>query len=74
MATLKRAPHRPQAESLRRAISGRGLWLRRNVPRWLAEPELRAIVVGFTAAAVRHWGEGALYVQLRRRERTGATR
>jgi DNA-nicking Smr family endonuclease len=40
--------------------------LRRNVPRWLAEPELRAIVVGFTPAAVRHGGEGALYVQLRR--------
>ncbi len=48
--------------------------LRRNVPRWLAEPELRAIVVGFTAAAIRHGGEGALYVQLRRRERAGATR
>jgi DNA-nicking Smr family endonuclease len=45
--------------------------LRRNVPRWLAEPELRAIVVGFTEAAIRHGGEGALYVQLRRRERTG---
>lgn len=48
--------------------------LRRNVPRWLAEPELRAIVVGFTEAAARHGGEGALYVQLRRRERTGARR
>lgn len=48
--------------------------LRRNVPRWLAEPELRAIVVGFTAAAVRHGGDGALYVQLRRRERTRAVR
>jgi DNA-nicking Smr family endonuclease len=48
--------------------------LRRNVPRWLAEPELRAIVVGFTEAAIRHGGEGALYVQLRRRERAGAAR
>ncbi len=48
--------------------------LRRNVPRWLAEPELRAIVVGFTAAAIRHGGEGALYVQLRRRDRAGAER
>jgi DNA-nicking Smr family endonuclease len=44
--------------------------LRRNVPRWLAEPELRSIVVGYTAAAIRHGGDGALYVQLRRRERT----
>jgi DNA-nicking Smr family endonuclease len=41
--------------------------LRRNVPFWLAEPELRAIVVGFTSAAIRHGGEGALYVQLRKR-------
>lgn len=47
--------------------------LRRSVPRWLAEPDLRAIVVGYSAAAIRHGGEGALYVQLRRRERTGRT-
>jgi len=44
---------------------GRGV-LRRNVPLWLAEPDLRAIVVGFTVAHIRHGGEGALYVQLRR--------
>jgi DNA-nicking Smr family endonuclease len=31
-------------------------------------------VVGFTAAAIRHGGEGALYVQLRRRDRAGAGR
>jgi DNA-nicking Smr family endonuclease len=43
--------------------------LRRNVPIWLAEPELRAIVVSFTAAAIQHGGEGALYVQLRNPER-----
>ncbi len=42
--------------------------LRRNVPRWLAEPELAGIVVGFTTAAIHHGGEGALYVQLRNRE------
>ena len=47
--------------------------LKRNVPRWLAEPELAAIVVGFTAASVRHGGEGALYVQLRRKSRSGGT-
>lgn len=39
--------------------------LRKNVPRWLAEPELRAIVVSFTTAAPHHGGEGALYVRLR---------
>jgi DNA-nicking Smr family endonuclease len=43
--------------------------LKRSVPRWLAEPELRPIVVGYTAAHSRHGGEGALYLQLRRRER-----
>jgi len=39
--------------------------LRQNVPRWLAEPELRAIVVSFQAAAIRHGGDGAFYVELR---------
>jgi DNA-nicking Smr family endonuclease len=46
--------------------------LRRNVPRWLEEPELGAIVVGYSPAAVRHGGEGALYVRLRKRDRGGA--
>ena len=42
--------------------------LRRNVPRWLAEPELAAIVVSFTTASIRHGGDGALYVQIRVRK------
>lgn len=41
--------------------------LKRNVPHWLAEADLRAIVVSHRPAAVRHGGEGALYVQLRRK-------
>lgn len=41
--------------------------LRRNVPLWLAEPDLRAIVVGHTMAHIRHGGDGAFYVQLRRK-------
>jgi DNA-nicking Smr family endonuclease len=36
------------------------------VPRWLAEPDLRPFVIGYRAAHVRHGGEGALYVALRR--------
>lgn len=44
--------------------SERGI-LRKNVPMWLAEPELRAVVVSYTTAAIPHGGEGALYVQLR---------
>jgi DNA-nicking Smr family endonuclease len=43
--------------------------LRRNVPMWLAEPELRAIVVSYTTAAIPHGGEGALYIQLRNPDR-----
>jgi DNA-nicking Smr family endonuclease len=43
--------------------------LRRNVPHWLEEPELRAIVLSVTQAGVRHGGSGALYVQLRKGSR-----
>lgn len=41
--------------------------LRRVVPHWLREPDLRGVVVGFEPAAAHHGGEGALYVRLRRR-------
>jgi DNA-nicking Smr family endonuclease len=41
--------------------------LKRNVPRWLDEPDLRHIVVSYTTAAIQHGGEGALYIHLRRR-------
>lgn len=40
--------------------------LRRQVPYWLALPELRSLVVGFEEAGIGHGGEGALYVRLRR--------
>lgn len=40
--------------------------LRRQVPHWLALPELRGLVVGFEPAHIGHGGEGALYVRLRR--------
>jgi DNA-nicking Smr family endonuclease len=43
--------------------------LRRSVPLWLAEPDLRELVIGYAEAGGRHGGEGALYVRLRRRER-----
>lgn len=54
----------PWGDSMGR--SERGV-LRRNVPQWLADPELRGIVVSFTEAAIRHGGDGALYVHLRRK-------
>jgi DNA-nicking Smr family endonuclease len=46
------------------AAPDRGV-LKSSVPRWLAEPELRAIVTSYTIAAQNHGGDGALYVQLR---------
>lgn len=41
--------------------------LKRNVPRWLEEPDLRGLVVSYTTAAIGHGGEGALYVHLRKK-------
>ena len=48
--------------------------IKRNVPGWLAEPQLRAIVISFASATARHGGEGALYIELRKRERAGSSR
>ena len=44
--------------------------LKRNVPRWLEEPDVRSIVVSYTTAAIQHGGEGALYVHLRTKDRS----
>ncbi len=40
--------------------------LKRQVPHWLALPEFRSLVIGFEDAGVKHGGEGALYLRLRR--------
>lgn len=39
--------------------------LRRMAPHWLAAPDLRTIVLGFSVASRRHGGDGAFYVRLR---------
>jgi DNA-nicking Smr family endonuclease len=59
-----------QQDHLARAMgeARRGV-LRQGVPHWLEEPDLRAIVLSYTSASVRHGGEGALYVQLRKAAR-----
>ncbi|MBM3490881.1 MAG: hypothetical protein FJX68_10590 [Alphaproteobacteria bacterium] len=44
---------------------GRGV-LRRNVPRWLAEPELAQRILASAPARPEHGGSGALYLLLRR--------
>jgi DNA-nicking Smr family endonuclease len=40
--------------------------LRRKVPQWLEEADLRALVVRYTSASRSHGGSGAFYVQLRK--------
>ena len=47
-------------------ITGKSGVLRRQVPQWLALPEFRALLVGYEQAAIKHGGEGALYLRLRR--------
>jgi DNA-nicking Smr family endonuclease len=42
--------------------------LRRSVPRWLAEPPIRGLVIGCQPASSRHGGDGALYILLKRRK------
>jgi DNA-nicking Smr family endonuclease len=40
--------------------------LRRQLPLWLALPELRNMVLGFETAHAAHGGDGAFYIRLRR--------
>jgi DNA-nicking Smr family endonuclease len=44
--------------------------LKRQVPLWLSLPAFRSLVVGFEDAHVGHGGAGALYVRLRRTQRS----
>ncbi len=62
---LARTDHDANLEGERRGV------LRRLVPLWLAEADLRAIVVSYTTAGPQHGGEGALYVQLRNSMKAG---
>jgi DNA-nicking Smr family endonuclease len=75
-AALLRFLHRAQGEGLRTVLvitgkggpdaeRGRGV-LRRQVPLWLALPDLRVYVLAVEEAHVAHGGAGALYVRLRR--------
>jgi DNA-nicking Smr family endonuclease len=47
------------------AFGERGV-LKRQVPMWLRTAEFRGFIIGFEDAGLRHGGEGALYVRLRR--------
>lgn len=47
-------------------ITGKGGVLKSLVPRWLAEADFRPLVAGLRTAHIRHGGEGAFYVALRK--------
>ncbi len=64
IAFLRRSAARDKRTVL--IITGKSGVLRRQVPLWLALPELRQLIVGFESAAITHGGDGALYVRLRR--------
>src|SRR5262245_4223509 len=61
---------------VRHTLHGRTHWdaperegrLRRLLPQWLEEPELRAMIVAYQPAHPRHGGGGAWYLRLRRRQ------
>src|SRR4029078_1505987 len=58
-----------QEKRLVLVITGKSGILRREVPRWLALPEFRGMVMSVELSAIRHGGEGALYVRVRRERR-----
>jgi DNA-nicking Smr family endonuclease len=82
-AALLRFLRRAQADGVRMVlvVTGKGTSkggethergvLKRQVPLWLALPEFRSLVVGFEDAHIGHGGAGALYVRLRRAQRSG---
>lgn len=63
--TGKGGANRDEADTSFYEERDRGV-LKRLVPQWLNEAGLRPYIVGYEQARVRHGGEGALYVRLRR--------
>lgn len=65
--------YRAQASGARMVlvITGKGIGgdgvLRRSVPLWLADPDLRPLVIGFEEADRAHGGSGALLIRMRRK-------
>ncbi len=56
-----------------RKTSSQGFWddiepgvLKRNVPVWLSEPDLKDYIVSYSTAQPKHGGDGALYIHIRK--------
>jgi len=81
-AALLRFLRRAQGDGARTAlvVTGKGTSksgeahergvLKRRVPLWLSLPEFRPLVIGYEDAHVAHGGGGAIYVRLRRAQRS----
>jgi len=50
-------------------ITGKGGVLRAQLPLWLGQADVRALVAGVNEAHVKHGGAGAFYVALKRQKR-----
>ena len=51
-----------------KGVQGDGV-LRKQLPQWLGEADLRPMVAGYSAADPHHGGAGAVYVALKRKSR-----
>ncbi len=51
-------------------VTGKGGILCDMLPRWLGEPEFRNLVVGISTAHVKHGGDGAFYVALKKQRQS----
>jgi DNA-nicking Smr family endonuclease len=48
-------------------ITGKGVVLREALPRWLAESDLRSVILAFDTAKQKDGGSGAYYILLKRK-------
>jgi DNA-nicking Smr family endonuclease len=51
-------------------ITGKGGVLRGQLPLWLGQPDMRALVGGISQAHIKHGGAGAFYVRVKKQGRT----
>jgi DNA-nicking Smr family endonuclease len=58
-----------QGQKLVLVITGKGGVLRSQLPLWLGQSDMRALVGGINQAHVKHGGAGAFYVLLKRHRR-----
>jgi DNA-nicking Smr family endonuclease len=61
-----------QGQKLVLVITGKGGVLRGQLPLWLGQPDMRALVGGIDQAHVKHGGAGAFYVLLKKRKSSRA--